>query len=110
MSVLGGFRSGRLVSQLQTLDELESPQAQNVIDRLRKLSLKQRREIPGLNPDRADIIVPGLTTIDRIMRRFKVNLLQVHSYGVRDGLLLSMIQQLQGDPDAGSIDQVDQID
>lgn len=37
MSVLGGFRSGRLVSQLQTLDELESPQAQNVIDRLRKL-------------------------------------------------------------------------
>jgi len=82
----------------------------HLIDRLRKLSLKQRREVPGLNPDRADIIVPGLTTIDRIMRRFKVNLLQVHTYGVRDGLLLSMIQQLQGDSDAGSIDEVDQIE
>jgi len=80
----------------------------HLIDRLRKLSLKQRREVPGLNPDRADIIVPGLTTIDRIMRRFKVNLLQVHTYGVRDGLLLSMIQQLQGD--AGSTDEVDQIE
>ncbi|NOY29899.1 MAG: Ppx/GppA family phosphatase [Planctomycetes bacterium] len=82
----------------------------HLIDRLRKLSLKQRREVAGLNPDRADIIVPGLATIDRIMRRFKVNLLQVHSYGVRDGLLLSMIERLQGGIDAESVDEVDQIE
>jgi len=82
----------------------------HLIDRLRKLSLKQRREIAGLNPDRADIIVPGLATIDRIMRRFQVNLLQVHSYGVRDGLLLSMIEWLQGGLDSESVDEVDQIE
>ncbi|MDZ4657364.1 MAG: Ppx/GppA phosphatase family protein [Bythopirellula sp.] len=68
----------------------------HLIDRLRKLPLKLRREVPGMNPDRADIIVPGLTVIDCIMRRFKVNLLQVHAFGVRDGLLLSMIEELQG--------------
>ncbi len=68
----------------------------HLIDRLRKLPLKLRREVPGLNPDRADIIVPGLAVIDCIMRRFKVNLLQVHAFGIRDGLLLSMIEELQG--------------
>lgn len=68
----------------------------HLIDRLRKMPLKLRREVPGLNPDRADIIVPGLAVIDCIMRRFKVNVLQVHAFGVRDGLLLSMIEDLQG--------------
>lgn len=68
----------------------------HLIDRLRKMPLKLRREVPGLNPDRADIIVPGLAVIDCIMRRFKVNLLQVHAFGVRDGLLLTMIEELQG--------------
>jgi exopolyphosphatase/guanosine-5'-triphosphate,3'-diphosphate pyrophosphatase len=68
----------------------------HLIDRLRKMTPQQRRETPGLNPDRADIIIPGLAVIDSIMRRFRVNLLQVHTFGVRDGLLLSMIDQLQG--------------
>lgn len=68
----------------------------HLIERLRKMPLKIRREVPGLNPDRADIIVPGLAVIDCIMRRFKVNVLQVHALGVRDGLLLSMIEELQG--------------
>lgn len=82
----------------------------HLIDRLRKMSLKDRRDVPGLNPDRADIIVPGLATIDRIMRRFRVNLVQVHSYGVRDGLLLEMIEQLQGHIETDSVDEITQIE
>ncbi len=76
--------------------QIPRAELRHLVDRLRKMSLKQRREVPGLNPDRADIIVPGLTVIDCIMRRFKLNLLQVHPFGVRDGLLLSMIEEMQG--------------
>ena len=47
----------------------------------------------GSVPDRADIIVAGLAVVDRVMARFKVNLLQVHNRGVRDGLLLTMIDE-----------------
>jgi exopolyphosphatase/guanosine-5'-triphosphate,3'-diphosphate pyrophosphatase len=65
----------------------------HLLDRLRKMSPKARRSVPGLVPDRADIIVAGLAVVDRIMARFKVNLLQVHNRGVRDGLLLTMIDQ-----------------
>jgi len=65
----------------------------HLLDRLRKMSPKARRSVTGLSPDRADIIVAGLTVVDRIMNRFKLNTLMVHGGGVRDGLLLSMIEQ-----------------
>ena len=65
----------------------------HLLDRLRKMSPRARRGVPGLSPDRADIIVAGLAVVDRVMARFKVNLLQVHNRGVRDGLLLTMIDE-----------------
>ena len=68
----------------------------HLLDRLRKMPVKVRRGVPGLSPDRADIIVAGLTVIDRLMRHFHVNLLQVHNRGVRDGLILTMIESGQG--------------
>jgi exopolyphosphatase/guanosine-5'-triphosphate,3'-diphosphate pyrophosphatase len=69
----------------------------HLLDRLRKMPLKNRRGLPGLSADRADIIVAGLTVIDRLMRHFEVNLLQVHNRGVRDGLILTMIDQNLGE-------------
>jgi exopolyphosphatase/guanosine-5'-triphosphate,3'-diphosphate pyrophosphatase len=70
----------------------------HLLDRLRKMPLKARRGVQGLSPDRADIIVAGLTIIDRLMRHFHVNILQVHNRGVRDGLILTMIDQSLGAP------------
>ncbi len=90
--------------------QVSRAELRHLVDRLRKMSLKQRREVAGLNPDRADIIVPGLAVIDRVMRRFKINLLQVHPYGVRDGLLLSMIEQMQGSGEAPPADETAQIE
>ena len=54
---------------------------------LRK-DLKQRREIPGLNPDRADIIIAGVTVVDELMRFFNANLLRVNERGIREGLII----------------------
>ena len=68
----------------------------HLLDRLLKIPPKARRAFPGLSADRADIIVAGLAIIDRIMRRFRVNMLQVHNRGVRDGLILTMIDQSLG--------------
>jgi exopolyphosphatase/guanosine-5'-triphosphate,3'-diphosphate pyrophosphatase len=90
--------------------QITRAELRHLVDRLRKMSLKLRREVPGLNPDRADIIVPGLAVIDRIMLRFKVNVLQVHSFGVRDGLLLSMIERQQGAGEATPLDDHAQIE
>ena len=60
---------------------------------LAKLGYDERAKVTGLNPKRADIIVAGVLVLERIMRRLQVNQVQVHTGGVRDGLLLTMIQE-----------------
>ncbi|MCC6493930.1 MAG: Ppx/GppA family phosphatase [Pirellulales bacterium] len=82
----------------------------HLIDRLRKMTPEERRQTPGLNPDRIDIFIPGLAAIDGMMRRFRVNTLQVHAFGVRDGLLLTMIDELQGGAKTRSPNIDDEID
>ena len=70
-------------------------EVRHLLDRLQKMSINKRRSFPGLSADRAEIIVAGLAVVDRVMRHFKVNLLQVHTGGVRDGMILTMIDELQ---------------
>jgi exopolyphosphatase/guanosine-5'-triphosphate,3'-diphosphate pyrophosphatase len=76
--------------------EITRAEVRHTLDRLRKLPLKMRRSVAGLSPDRADIIVAGVAIIDRIMHCFNLNFLQIHDRGVRDGLLLAMIDKDPG--------------
>ncbi|HEV3025468.1 MAG TPA: Ppx/GppA phosphatase family protein, partial [Pirellulales bacterium] len=85
--------------------EITHAEVGHLLDRIRKLPAKARRNIAGLSPDRADIIVAGVAIVDRLLRRFKVNRLQIHDRGVRDGLLLTMIDKSLG---AASTDPHDQ--
>jgi exopolyphosphatase/guanosine-5'-triphosphate,3'-diphosphate pyrophosphatase len=59
---------------------------------LRK-DLKARRAIPGLNPDRADIIVAGVAAVDELMHFFGTNLLRVNERGIREGLILQGLKK-----------------
>jgi exopolyphosphatase/guanosine-5'-triphosphate,3'-diphosphate pyrophosphatase len=68
----------------------------HLLDRLVKLPLKARRGIPGMTPDRADIILAGLTIVAALMQRFRVNTVVVHTRGVRDGLVREMIDDSFG--------------
>ncbi len=71
---------------------LNRAELRHILDNLRRLAIDERREMPGLNADRADIIVAGLVVIERMLKLLHVNRLQVHDQGVRDGLMLRMIQ------------------
>jgi exopolyphosphatase/guanosine-5'-triphosphate,3'-diphosphate pyrophosphatase len=62
-----------------------------LVDRLREMPLALRREMPGLNPKRADIIVAGAVAVSRLARWLDVREILVNERGIRDGLLLSMI-------------------
>ena len=68
----------------------------HLLERVRRMSSKERRNLPGLSADRADIMVAGLAIVDRVMARLRTNTLRVHSGGVRDGLLLSMLDDVGG--------------
>lgn len=76
--------------------EIAHADVRHLLERLRKLPARARRNVTGLNPDRADIIVAGIAVVDGLMRHLKVNHLQTHDRGVRDGLLLTMIDSSLG--------------
>jgi exopolyphosphatase/guanosine-5'-triphosphate,3'-diphosphate pyrophosphatase len=60
---------------------------------LTRKDLAGRRSIPGLNPDRADIIVAGVAAIDEIMNFFDANILRVNERGIREGLILKSLRK-----------------
>ena len=68
----------------------------HLLRQLRNTPLQARREIPGLSPDRADIIVAGAAVISRLVRGLGTQRIMVNERGIRDGLLLRMIQELPG--------------
>ena len=51
----------------------------------------ERTEVPGLNPERADIIVAGLAVTAELLNRLEARSLTVSAYGLREGLLLEMV-------------------
>lgn len=57
--------------------------------------IKALRSVPGLNPDRADIIIAGLVVIDELMRYFGANMMLVNERGIREGLIISCMKRLQ---------------
>jgi exopolyphosphatase/guanosine-5'-triphosphate,3'-diphosphate pyrophosphatase len=71
--------------------EMNRAQVKHVLDVLRRKNLKERRNLPGLNPDRADIIVAGVTVVNQVMKVFDINSLKVSERGIREGLILQMI-------------------
>ena len=73
-------------------------QIRHLVADLASMSLAERCKVNGLSPQRADIIVAGLAIVERIMRQLHVNVVQVHTRGVRDGLLLTMVQQSPAPP------------
>lgn len=57
--------------------------------------IKSLRSVPGLNPDRADIIVAGLVVIDELMKFFSANMMLVNERGIREGLIIRCMKRLQ---------------
>lgn len=65
----------------------------NLLRRLRVTPLEMRRAVPGLNPQRADIIVAGAAAVARLARWLGTEQILVNPGGLRSGLLLSMIAE-----------------
>jgi exopolyphosphatase/guanosine-5'-triphosphate,3'-diphosphate pyrophosphatase len=74
----------------------------HLVHRLRGTPLDMRRAVPGLNPQRADIIVAGAAAVARLARWLGTQQIVVNPGGLRRGLLLSMIAErtasANGDP------------
>jgi len=63
---------------------------QRVLDWLAAMSLEERRTVPGLSAERADILPAGIAVAAEVMEHFAVPQLTVSAYGLREGLLLHL--------------------
>ena len=67
---------------------LKRESVEESIKLFKKLPVDERKNIPGLTPDRADIILPGAMTLLEVMKRMDVNEIAVSEHGVREGVFL----------------------
>lgn len=65
----------------------------HILAMLQRKSLAERRTLPGLSPDRADIIVAGVGLVDTLMEFFGTNTLLVNARGIREGVILQALQR-----------------
>ncbi len=57
------------------------------------LPLEERRKVPGINPNRADIILGGAAIIETLMEQLEIDKIQTSRRGLRDGLLVDYIDR-----------------
>ncbi|NTW92997.1 MAG: Ppx/GppA family phosphatase, partial [Methanoregulaceae archaeon] len=74
-----------------------------VIGILCSVPLEQRRKIPGMNPERADIIVPGAAILDTFMQELSLDSITVTGRGLQDGLLVDYLSRMDEFPLLGEL-------
>lgn len=79
-------------------DVLGSRQLKETIAWLCALPLAERRKVPGLSPERADIIIGGAAIIDTLMDELGLAELRISSRGLRDGLLVEYLSRTDAAP------------
>jgi len=60
------------------------------------LSLEERKKLPAINPDRADIIIAGAAIMEAIMEEFGLEEIHVSHRELRDGLLVEYLSNFEG--------------
>ncbi len=88
-----GVIIGRNSPAIPTLGPISRTQLKDLIRQLRDVPLEQRLRVPGLPADRADIIIAGLLVVERLLRHLGAEHVHVHNGGVREGLILRMVEQ-----------------
>src|SRR5215831_9411334 len=83
-------RQGILTARSVHAAHIPRADLEHILDMLAELSPEERRAVPGLNPERADIIVAGIAVAAEVLRRLESRELVVSRYGIREGLLLEL--------------------
>jgi len=72
---------------------------QAVTRRLCSLTLDQRRRIPGINPERADIIIGGSAILQTVMETVGATSIQISDRGLREGIVFDHLLRSAADED-----------
>lgn len=75
---------------------LKTSDLKRVVDMLCALPLEERRKVPGLGPERADIIIAGAAIVQTLLEELELDEIRVISErGVREGLLIDYVSRTE---------------
>ncbi len=80
------------------LIRLSRRDVRSLLEHMATLAEPELARVPGLPADRADIIIAGLVTVDRLMRRLGCQQLLVHPGSIREGVLMRAIDEMPARP------------
>jgi len=95
VTALGGMAMnarGKLYTSIHGYEVLRS-EVVHTLCMLTRKSVKERSLVPGLNPDRADIIVAGVAVVEALMEYCGANQLLVNERGIREGLIIRAMEK-----------------
>ena len=69
---------------------ISTGEVESLLEWLSRMTPARRQEVPGLNPQRADIILAGLAVTAEVLERIEAREVKVSAFGLREGLLLEM--------------------
>jgi len=82
-------RGGAAIEMVHGLS-MSTAEVEHLLEWLATKTPDQRRAIPGLNPQRADIILAGVAVCAELLAFAGARSITVSAYGLREGLLLEM--------------------
>lgn len=95
----GSFTNlGRMAAARRGLDPSEPvhgaavtvAEVEHLLAWLSAMSPEKRAAVPGLNPQRADIILAGLAVTAELLARIEAREVKISAFGLREGLILDM--------------------
>jgi len=95
MTNIGGMAMAMRDQQYESVHRYEVLRSEVIHLRamLERMNQKERRAVPGLNPQRADIMLAGLVLTEEVMRCCRSNLLLINHKGIREGLILTGLRR-----------------
>ncbi len=78
---------------------------EQLVDRLAALPVAERRELPGIEPERAPVIVGGVIVVREALRHFGLDALTVSEHDILDGAALAAAElpdSVEGDAPPGA--------
>ena len=72
---------------------LTAPELEELIKDMQAMTFDERVRNLDLRPDRADVIVPAAIVLQKIMKQARVDEVQIPHVGLKEGLLLDLIEE-----------------
>jgi exopolyphosphatase/guanosine-5'-triphosphate,3'-diphosphate pyrophosphatase len=60
-----------------------------IFRRLRTMTLAERKQVPGIHPDRANVTLPGIGILQEVMRLFNLDAIEVSEHDILRGAALA---------------------